>query len=343
MRGALFLLIGLFVLGYGIWQLSGVVVIPLNTHVDEKELVLGYRRTEQRPKIVVLSGGAGMFMMASMGKHGERLTCITPIQDPVEYYYRASSLFTAEYVDYLPPTPVPAQVIAELSDGTQIDLKHIRQVVRDPLLVDKHVAQLALHWLSLADGTSESDSVPPLSRPVLDAIAEADALVLGPGSLFESILPDLLISEFREAIQRSQPRIIYVCNLMTEPGLTSGFSVADHIRAIKRYGGFTPDYVLVNAERIEPEVRRMYEIAKQVPVYLDPEAYEETAVLASDGHGRQKGILVEGAVVLEADLASDLFQSTASINNPGESRAVRVLRHDPDKLATAILALLKRE
>ena len=69
-------------------------------------------------------------------------------------------------------------------------------------------------------------------RQALDAIEQADAIVLGPGSLFESVLPNLLIPEVREAMQRSKARTIYICSLMTEPGLTSGFGVADHIRQI---------------------------------------------------------------------------------------------------------------
>ena len=122
----------------------------------------------------------------------------------------------------------------------------------------------------------QHNGAPPLSvtRLTLDALKEADAIIMGPGSLFESILPNLLLPEIREAIKGSEARTIYVCNLMTEPGLTSGFSVADHIRQIVRYGGFAPDYVLVNAQRIEREVRQMYMEANQSPVYLDPEEYE---------------------------------------------------------------------
>src|SRR5207247_4190012 len=116
----------------------------------------------------------------------------------------------------------------------------------------------------------------------LDAIEQADAIVFGPGSLFESILPNLLIPEVREAVQHSKARTIYICSLMTEPGLTSGFGVADHIRQITRYGGFAPDYVLVNAQRIEPEVRQVYLAANQSPVYLDPEGYAETIVRPPD-------------------------------------------------------------
>ena len=155
-------------------------------------------------------------------------------------------------------------------------------------------------------------------------------------------MPNLLIPEVCEAIRRSKAHKIYICSLMTEPGLTSGFGVADHIRQITRYGGFAPDYVLVNAQRIDADVRRMYEAANQSPVYLNPEDYEETIVSATN-RVTARDMLIEGSVVIEADLASSVVQLTASLDHPGEGRTVRVLRHDPDKLAAAILEILRRE
>jgi 2-phospho-L-lactate transferase/gluconeogenesis factor (CofD/UPF0052 family) len=159
--------------------------------------------------------------------------------------------------------------------------------------------------------------------------------------LFESIIPNLLIPEVQQALQASRAKKIYICSIMTEPGLTSGFTVADHIRQIVRYGGFAPDYVLVNAQRIDADVQRIYAAAHQTPVYLAPEEYEETVVHALDRSAGSE-VMVEGAVVVEADLATAVVQLTASLEDPGKSRTVRVLRHDPDKVATAIRAILSR-
>ena len=80
---------GLALLAYGVWLLGGLIVIPRGDGADGKELVLGYTRADRKPRIVVLSGGAGMFIMASLVQQVERLACITPVQEPVEYYYRA--------------------------------------------------------------------------------------------------------------------------------------------------------------------------------------------------------------------------------------------------------------
>lgn len=357
-RGLMFVLVGLGVLAAGIWQLSSMIIIPLHDRDPSNgELVLGYKRTNGPPQVVVLSGGAGMLILGGLGEHVARLTCITPVQDPVEYYYRASGLFNFQNVYYVVPTPMAAKVQARLDDGTQVN---VMRVDHDMQLAERHVEDLRLivdgedappirqdsdagHIHGGENGVAHHVATQPLplTRLAQETLRDADAIILGPGSLFESILPNLLIDEFRAAIQQSSAIKIYICNLMTEPGLTTGFDVGDHIRQIKRLGGFAPDYVLVNAQRIESEVRQLYAAAHQSPVYLEPDAYEETTVLAG-GHSSQRYVVVEGSVVIESDLASSVVQYTASLASPGEQRAVRVLRHDPQKLTAAILELLKQ-
>jgi 2-phospho-L-lactate transferase/gluconeogenesis factor (CofD/UPF0052 family) len=337
-RGLVFVLAGLLLLAAGIWRLSAVAVFPLDALAGgDNEFVLGYRRATKRPRITVLSGGAGLLILASLGRYASRLTCITPVQDPVEYYYRASSLYRFENVIFVPPTPAQLEIEVELNDGTRHNIKE--NLSHKERLEAYHVVQ---SYLVDEQGHDAAETQHQIFRQALDAIQQADAIVLGPGSLFESILPNLLIPEVREAVQRSRARKIYICSLMTEPGLTSGYSVADHIRQIVRYGGFAPDYVLVNAQRIDPEVRQMYEAAHQSPVYLNPEEYEETVVSKTD-RVTARDVVVEGSVVIEADLASSVVQLTASLDQPGAGRTVRVLRHDPDKLAAAILEILRRQ
>jgi hypothetical protein len=335
-RGLIFTSAGLLVLLAGIWQLSGLVVISLDAQTgSERELVLGYQQEHRPPSIAIISGGPGLLRLASLGRYSRQLTCITPVQDPVEYYYRAASLYNFENVMYVVPTPARVQVQVKLDNGA---LRNIKQnISHDDVLAQRHVVDISL------TNDSNNGTLPSLDivQQACDALINADAIILGPGSLFESIIPNLLLPGIREAIKQSKARKIFICNLMTEPGLTMGFSVADHIKQIVRFGGFTPDYVLVNAERIEPEVRQLYEAANQVPVYLAPEEYEETIVSATQ-QTRTREVIVEGAVVVEADLAAAVVQLTASLDQPGESRAVQVLRHDPEKLTAAVLELVKR-
>ncbi|WP_299645197.1 2-phospho-L-lactate transferase CofD family protein [uncultured Chloroflexus sp.] len=329
LRGFLLLSVGLLVLAGGIWQLSGVVVIPRPSQLPvDGELVLGYDRAKRPRRIAVISGGAGMLVLSSLSDQVDRMTCIVPVTDPVEYYYRASGLLNQPNVYYVVPTPIPLEVVAELDDGTLIDVRHIHL---HPELAQRRVQHLRL---------TQADP-PPLTRVAIESLHEADAIVLGPGSLFESILPNFLLAEFAEAVRMSAAKKIFVCNLMTEPGRTTGFRVADHIRAIKEYAGFTPDYVLVNAQRIDPETTRIYAAANQTPVYLDPGDYEELAALPGDTRG-QRGVIIEGSLVIETDLAAAVIQYMTSLDNPQQSRAVRVLRHDGQKLAAALLELLRR-
>jgi len=335
-RGAALSIAGLLVLAAGIWRLSDVAVYSLSaTPGGEDEIVLGYQRATRQPRVTVISGGAGLLILAGLGRSTSRLTCVTPVQDPVEYYYRASSLYHFENVIFVPPFPAQIQVEVEFNDGT-------RHNIRENLSHDQQLAQRHVVNSFLVDQQPGGARPAAIFREALDAISQADVIVLGPGSLFESILPNLLIPELRAAVQHSKARKIYICSLMTEPGLTDGFSVAAHIRQIVRYGGFAPDYVLVNAQRIDPDVRRIYESARQTPVYLNPEEYEETIVGTTD-RVAARDVIVEGALVVEGDLASSVLQLTASLDHPGEERAVRVLRHDPDKLAAAILEILRRE
>lgn len=108
---------------------------------------------------------------------------------------------------------------------------------------------------------------------VTDAIRGADLIVFSPGSLYTSILPHLLAPEVCEAIESSTAPLLYVCNLVTQPGETDGYTVGDHIRVLNRYlKGRQIDVVLANDQEIDPEILETYlkKENKRV-VALDPE------------------------------------------------------------------------
>jgi uncharacterized cofD-like protein len=94
----------------------------------------------------------------------------------------------------------------------------------------------------------------PAYPAAVKAILTADLVVLGPGSLFTSVLPNLLIGGLRQALAATPAPVIYVCNVATQPGETDGFDSADHVRALERHigRGFI-DLVIVNSGRAEPE------------------------------------------------------------------------------------------
>lgn len=113
---------------------------------------------------------------------------------------------------------------------------------------------------------------PPATLAVIKAIKEAQYIIMGPGSLYTSIIPNLLVPEIREAIAKSSAPKIYVCNIMTQKGETDGYTVSDHIRAIDQVcGGKIFDAVLVQGRSPSAEVLRKYALKHCHPVYLDRE------------------------------------------------------------------------
>ena len=111
--------------------------------------------------------------------------------------------------------------------------------------------------------------VKPLPE-ILQAIAAADLILLGPGSLFTSIIPNLLVSGVVEAIENSRARCVYIANLMTQPGETLGYSLADHIRAIHHHTGRKIiDSVVINNKTLSPDVLSRYKSEDAEPVSVD--------------------------------------------------------------------------
>jgi uncharacterized cofD-like protein len=112
-------------------------------------------------------------------------------------------------------------------------------------------------------------SVRPLSK-AMEAIRDADLILLGPGSLYTSILPNLLIPEIANAIAKSKAPRVYIANLMTQPGETSGYALADHIRAIRKHTTHRViDWVVANRQPVSPEVARRYRKQGAEPVAVD--------------------------------------------------------------------------
>lgn len=108
---------------------------------------------------------------------------------------------------------------------------------------------------------------------VTEKIEDADLIIFSPGSLYTSILPHLIAPEVCEALRSSQAPILYVCNLVTQPGETDGYTVGDHIRVLNGYlKGRHVDVVVANDQEIDPEIRETY-LSKENKrvVELDPE------------------------------------------------------------------------
>ncbi len=125
--------------------------------------------------------------------------------------------------------------------------------------------QVSATGASLTDVWLEPRDARPL-KDVLDAINGAEILVLGPGSLFTSVLPNLLISDVAKRLRRAKVPLVYVANLMTQPGETERFSLEDHIFWVRRALKRNPDYILLNNAKIPPDVASRYAEAGSQPV-----------------------------------------------------------------------------
>jgi len=187
-----------------------------------------------------------------------------------------------------PVTLDSVHLAAELEDGSRVDGESNIGQSKKPI---------ARVWLE------------PTATPLVEAIRalrEADLIVIGPGSLYTSVIPNLLVREVADAIAHSAAPTVYVCNVMTQPGETLSYTAFDHLAAIERHS--RPDLVdamVVNNEPVSAVTLERYraEGADVVPLGRDPERRVR---------------------VLEAPL---LARDT-------------VVRHDPDKLAATVLSLL---
>lgn len=129
---------------------------------------------------------------------------------------------------------------------------------------------------------------PGAARPLpetLQAIAEADVITLGPGSLFTSVIPNLLVRGIPDAIQRSKAIKAYFVNLMWQPGETSEFSASDHIRAIHQHArGKFLDYAITNIRPIKQALKKRYEREEALPVENDIDAIFKMGVKVMAGN-----------------------------------------------------------
>ncbi len=190
----------------------------------------------------------------------------------------------------LPSSVENVILVGEMEDGREITGE--TSIARDPARIRR---------IKLCP-----DAPDPLPE-VLEAIREADVIVMGPGSVFTSVIPNLLVPEISAAVAVSRAVKVYVCNVMTQPGETDGYPASDHIRAVQNHAGQRVyDFVLVNKAAPSEELMARYEKSGAQLVTPDADA------IAAMGYRP-----IVGSFISES----------------------AVVRHDPDKLAEAILRL----
>lgn len=219
------------------------------------------------------------------------LTALTEIEQDFPRAVTRAGHMLAIRGRVLPSTGRSVVLSAELSDGTVIEgesrIASARSPVRRLRLEPRHATALP---------------------EAVDALERAHLIVIGPGSLYTSLVAVLLVRGLPEAIARSRARVVLVMNLMTEPGETDGHTGADHLMAIRRHAPTIPIHeVLINTAPLDPVQIERYARLKAAPVPADVQ------LLRALGH-----------VVVEDDLLA-----------AGDG-----VRHDPEKLARALITRL---
>jgi uncharacterized cofD-like protein len=218
------------------------------------------------------------------------LTALTHLTHDFTQAVKVSSEVLAICGEIFPATLADVRLRANLRDGRTIAGERAITRTRAPI--------------------ERLEIVPSRCRPLpetLAAIEEADLITLGPGSLYTSLIPNLLVRGIPEAIARSQALKVCVCNLMTQPGETRRYTASDHVRAIQQHsGGRVFDYVVLNTRSFSPALRRRYAKQRAEPVVND----------------------------LDEIRALGVEPVTANLLDEG-----RVARHDPRRLTQILLDL----
>jgi len=219
------------------------------------------------------------------------IAAMTRITGDFERAVKETSNILAIRGRVLPSTIDDVQLQAELDDGTLLEGE---TTIAGSIRPIKHI------MLQPAE-------VSPLEE-TLHAIELADCIVLGPGSVYTSIVPTLLVHGIPEAIRRADAVKIYVCNVMTQPGETDHYTASDHVKAVARHAEHKVfHHVLVNQQ--EPTKEMLAKYAGENQFFVEPDVTE----IKEMGY---RPIL--GDYISQTD----------------------VVRHDPEKLAQAILKLV---
>lgn len=220
------------------------------------------------------------------------IASLTEVTGDFEAAIRESSRVLAVRGRVLPSTLQSVRLRAVYTDGTSAEGESRIPQARKP------IARMEL--------------VPADVRPVpetLEAIANADAIVIGPGSLFTSLLPNLLIPDLAEALRRARGRKIFVCNIMTQPGETDGFTASRHLEVLREQVGDMPlDVCIVNGQPIPAPMLERYRSEGAAPVTADIPALQAMGV---------------------RPVVRDLLDEQG------------VARHHPDRLALAVLEQIR--
>jgi uncharacterized cofD-like protein len=200
------------------------------------------------------------------------LTAMTDITGSFDRAILAASEVLAIRGSIYPSTLADVRLRAVLEGGTEIlgEVAISGSVIgEEPHQASRHarIQQLALD--------------PPDAQPTagaLAAIAAADLIIIGPGSLYTSVLPNLVMEPIAAALREAKALRVYICNVMTQPNETDGYSAQEHLAAIVEHAGLVVDVMVMNGRRPSETILQSYAAMNQFPVEFDLDAIRELGV-----------------------------------------------------------------
>lgn len=351
-RGALFLLLGIWLIILALQRLSQTVLTTLIPEEQERglaDVVYRHRRSERGKRVVVIGGSSGTVLLLRALRRQERdlhVRVITTGLESGRIFSRLEEELRASGGRVLFPTREDVAMYAELQDGTVLSgeeaigdpqkpapIQHVflGRKIKEAGILENGYRQLVLHSPTGLEPAPEA----------IQAIEQAELIVFGPASLYTSILscltPPLVV-----AIRRSRAAKLFICNIMSEPGQTEGHSLSDHLAAFHQQAGITPDYVLVNTGQVSDRVLARYREDNAEPITYNPAVDRPSSSLSFEGNSQT--VLVEGAILLQRDLVAEIREEIpVEVDEQVEQRSMVVIRHDADKLARAISELIERQ
>ena len=164
----------------------------------------------------------------------------------------------------------------------------------------------------------------------IEKIKQADLVIIGPGSLHTGIIPNLLMTGMAKAINTAKAIKVYICNIMTQPGLTDDYKTSDHIKAIESYLETKLDYVIVNNGRIPAKILKAYQADGSLPVEIDDGVSRRTKLIKLD--------LVNRSSLEETLKDRRVFGKKSDFSKMAVWK--HWIRHDSLKLAKTLVKLL---
>jgi len=226
------------------------------------------------------------------------LTALTDITGGFDNAVLAASEVLAIRGDIYPSTLEHVRLHATLADGTELvgEVAISGSYMGEPANTKHHARIVHLR-------IDPPDAQPP--ERALRALEEADLILIGPGSLYTSVIPNLLIKPVAEAIRSAKALRVYICNVMTQPGETERYTAQEHLSAIIEHAGLIADVIVLNGRRPSEPILAAYEAQEQYPVQFDIAAIRELGVTPFFGD-----IIAEGDYVRHdaAALAETVFR-----------------------------------